>query len=159
MSDEETIADPGLDPTHLVLIVVGAHLRAEQADRALAYRLQAAIEGWIDAHQESLEEPITPMVCCDIWYLNHETLQARPTICIGGPGVNALSAYFGQQLDAATVADNEVIIQMDPEFVDLRACVWGMDHDMTSAAVEVFEQRYLDGFMRAVATQVEPEVE
>ena len=57
------------------------------------------------------------------------------------------------------MADNEVIIQMDPEFVDLRACLWGMDHDMTAASIDVFEERYLDGFMRAVATQVEPKVD
>jgi len=157
--EEQADAHPGLDPDYLLLIVVGAHLRAEQADRPLGYRLLALVESWLAEHEDVLDAPIEPMVCSDIWYLNHESLQRRPTICIGGPGVNALSAYFGQQLDTASVADNEVIIQMDPEFVDLRACLWGMDHDMTAASIDVFEERYLDGFMRAVATQVEPKVD
>jgi hypothetical protein len=150
---------PGLDPANLLLIVVGAHLRAEAADRPLAYRLAARIDAWLDDHADALGVPIEPIVCSDIWYLNHDVLHVRPTVSIGGPGVNALSGYFGQKLDPAVLAENKMVIQLDPEFVDLRVCVWGMDHDLTVQAVELFITKYLEGYLRAVATQVEPKTE
>ena len=43
-------AEPGLDPAYLVLIVVGAHLRAEEADRPLAYRLCEQVQAWVARH-------------------------------------------------------------------------------------------------------------
>lgn len=52
-----------------------------------------------------------------------------------------------------------MIIQLDPEFVDLRVCVWGMNHELTIAALDHFVAKYLDGYLRAVATQVEPRVD
>jgi len=97
-----------------------------------------------------------PVVCSDIWFINNEDLHPQPTISIGGPGVNALSAYFVQKLDSAMVRDQEMIIQLDPEFVDLRVSVWGQNHDQTVQALDVFMRRYLPDFLRAVATQIEP---
>ena len=52
--------------------------------------------------------------------------------------------------------DDEFIIQLDPEFVDLRASIWGRDHALTVTALEKFVAKYMDGYLRAVATQVEP---
>ena len=150
---------PGLDPANLLLIVTGAHLRAEQADRPLAHRLQKRIETWVQRHDSALDAPLLPMTCCDLWYLNQPALQRRPTISIGGPGVNALSAYFYRRLDPALVRDKHLIIQLDPEFVDLRVCLWGPDHQRTVEALEIFVRRFLDGFLRAVATQVEPHID
>lgn len=148
------MADP--EHAHLMFVVVGAHLRAEVGDRPLAYQIVNTIEQWIEKHAGELALDIQPIVCSDVWYVNHQELHQRPTICIGGPGVNALSAYFSQKLEAAFVRDDQMIIQLDAEFVDLRCCIWGMDHDLTVAAVELFVSEYLDRFMRAVATQVEP---
>jgi hypothetical protein len=148
---------PGIDPSNLLLIVVGAHLRAEVADRPLAYRLQAAVHRWVTGHASELgADAFLPVVCSDIWYVNHPSLQRRPTISVGGPGVNALSAYFTDKLNAASVEENRYLIQLDPEFVDLRASIWGMNHELTVQALDTFLQRYLDGFLRAVGTQVEP---
>ncbi len=153
------VPPPDIDASTLVLIVVGAHLRAEMADRPLAYQLRDYIEEWVGKHAAQLTVPIVPAVCTDVLHVNHESLQKRPTISLGGPGVNALSAFYAQRIEQAMVRDNQMVIQLDPEYVDLRACVWGMDHDLTSRALELFIEHYLDGFLKAVATQVEPEVE
>lgn len=144
---------------HLVLIVTGAHLRAEIADRPLAYQLRTQIEDWVEQHAKVLTQPIAAVVCSDVWYLNQEGLQRHPTISLGGPGVNALSAYYFKRLETAFVREDEMIIQLDPEYVDLRVCIWGRDHERTVDTMGVFCERFLDGFLRAVVTQVEPEVD
>jgi len=150
-------AGPGPEVNDLMLLVVGAHLRAEMADRPLAYQLKSRIDQWLDQHRGEMNISLKPVVCSDIWYVNNEALQTRPTICIGGPGVNGLSAYFRQKLHDALVRENQVVIQLDPEFTDLRVCLWGMDHALTVEALELFMTRYLENYLRAVLTQVEPQ--
>jgi hypothetical protein len=148
-----------IDAGDLLLIVTGAHLRAEMADRPLAYRLRALIRSWLRRHARGLNVRLVPVVCSDIWYLNQESLQKRPTISIGGPGVNALSAFFYQKVGPQTIRDQQIVIQMDPEWVDLRVCLWGVDHERTRQAVQLFSARFLEGFLRAAVTQVEPRAE
>ncbi|MEX2215800.1 MAG: hypothetical protein WD768_16940 [Phycisphaeraceae bacterium] len=162
MSDSESESSdsqPQPDPANLLLVVVGAHLRAETADRPLAYRLVERIRAWLEKHGQAINPPVMPIVCSDIWYVNDEALQGRPTISVGGPGVNALSAYYHQKLKTAVARSDDYLIQLDPEFVDLRVSVWGRDHNLTVAALEVFVSKYLDAYLRAVATQVEPKIE
>lgn len=142
---------------HLVLIVTGAHLRAEEADRPLAYRMAQRVKRWVKGHGRSLTVPMEPRVCTDVLYLNNPALHRRPTISIGGPGVNALSALFAQQLPRPNADEQQIVIQIDPEFTDLRVCIWGTDHKLTQRGVDLFADRYLDGFLRAAATQVIPE--
>jgi hypothetical protein len=154
---ESTPPNPAPEPACLLMIVVGAHLRAEVADRPLAYRLLEAMHQWIGQHLALMDVPLAPVVCSDIWYMNHEELQRRPTISLGGPGVNALSAYWTQKLSPAVVRDDQLLIQLDPEFVDLRVCLWGMNHQRTIEALDYFLEHYLDSYLRAVATQVEPQ--
>ena len=138
-----------------VMIVVGSHLRAEAADRPLAYRLVVEVEQWTERFEAQLGVEIEPMVCTDLWYLNHEELRQRPTICVGGPGVNALSAYLAQHLSEEN-RNADVLLQIDPDYTDLQACIWGKDHDLTAHGLQLFIDRYLDGYLRAVATQIEP---
>ncbi len=139
-----------------VIIVVGAHPRAEAADRPLAYRLRSEIERWKDRQAGSLATDLGVLVCTDLWYMNDEALRQRPTICIGGPGVNALSSYLAQHLsERHTAAD--VLMQLDEDFIDLRVILWGRDHGKTVHGLELFVDKFLDGYLRAVATQVEPE--
>ncbi|MEM7627415.1 MAG: hypothetical protein AAF333_17605 [Planctomycetota bacterium] len=146
------------DPPHRVMVVVGSHLRAEEADRPLAYRLIQEIETWKETYEAQLGVEIEPTVCTDLWYLNHDDLRRLPTVCIGGPGVNALSAYLAQHLsDDNKQAD--VLLQIDPDYTDLQACIWGTDHELTAHGLQLFVDRYLDGYLRAVATQVEPRAE
>lgn len=157
MDDQYSTTFSQIDTSSLLLLVVGAHLRAEFADRPLAYRLCNEITDWLMRHKDDIHTQILPVMCCDVWYLNHEPLQHRPTISIGGPGVNALSAYYHNNLNAALVRDEKLIIQLDPEFIDLRVSLWGMDHALTASALDLFETKYLDSYLRAVVTQVEPD--
>ena len=159
MVESDNDANDAPQEAHLLLIVTGAHLRAEVADRPLAYQLGQAVERWLEEHRELLNVQVAPVVCSDVWYVNQDTMQRHPTVSVGGPGVNVLSHEFAQNLNTAYVRENQVVIQLDPEFVDLRVSVWGMDHERTVEALNVFVERYLDGYMRAVVTQVEPEVE
>ena len=149
---------PQPEPPHRVMIVVGSHLRAEEADRPLAYRMVEEIEHWKERYEAQLGVEIEPIVCTDLWYLNHEDLLALPTICIGGPGVNALSAYLAQHLSEDN-KEADVLLQIDPDFTDLQACIWGTDHELTAHGQQLFIDRYLDAYLRAVATQVEPRSE
>lgn len=147
---------------NLLLIVVGSDLRAEENDRPLAYRLQQRIDAWLNRHVEEMNIDVEPVVCTDLWYMNHATLQQRPTICIGDPEVNALSDYFAQSADAVIDSDEEqpqVVIQLDPEFTDLRVCVWGVDHELTMQGLDVFCRDYLADYLTAVVNQVEPKVD
>lgn len=150
--------DDSADPPHRVLVVVGSHLRAEEADRPLAYRLIEEIETWKETYEAQLGVEIEPIVCTDLWYLNHDDLRRLPTVCIGGPGVNALSAYLAQHLSDEN-KEADVLLQIDPDYTDLQACIWGTDHDLTAHGLQLFVDRYLDGYLRAVATQVEPRAE
>ena len=128
MSDQEAV-----DPRHLMMIVVGAHLEAELSDRPLGYRLQNDVVRW---QQETPEaDPLAPIVCTDLWYLNARDLMLRPTISVGRPEHNAVSAYFANRLPTALVIDRSLQVQLDPEFVTLQACVWGVDGPATRSGV------------------------
>ncbi len=153
---ESSLSSSGLEDSNTLLIVVGAHLRAETADRPLAYELRDHAMKWLAEHREQLNVTLGVTVCCDIWYLNNERLQHCPTVSLGGPGVNALSAYFAQNLKHDTDAEQQVLIQIDPEFTDLRVCIWGSNHELTVKGLDLFVHQYLDGYLRAVVTQVEP---
>lgn len=153
---------PDVDETNAVMIVVGSHLRAEERDRTLAYGLKARIEHWRDRHADQLDVPLTPMVCSDLLYLNHPELQKRPTICLGGPGVNALAALNVNTSDAAPEPDPgepKVTIMIDPDFTHLRVGIWGTDTKLTEKGIQLFADRYLDSYLRACVTQVEPKVD
>jgi len=148
--------DPGIPIEQMFLIVVGSHLRAERMDRPLAYDLADAAAAWFEQRKDQLPAPLEPVVCSDIWYVNDTSLQKRPTISIGGPGVNALTAYYSQHLPPATVEPGDGVIQCDQEWVDLRVSIWGMDHASTVKATQRFIRHHLESYLRAVVTQVEP---
>ena len=133
-----------------ILIVTGAHLKAEAADRPLAYHLRKRMTDWLATHGDP-DNPESPrvLVCSDVWYLNNEPLRARPTVSVGGPGVNALSAYLGDKLPSAFSIENILLVQADLDFIDVVACCWGRDDASTAAAVEAFADKYLDSFMTA----------
>ena len=145
---------PEIDIDRLLLVVVGAHLKAEAADRPIAYRLQRVLDERLAALAE-MPERVVPLVCSDVWYLNNDELHGRPLICIGGPGVNALSAYLYPRLASALQVDQQLVVQMDPEMADLRVNVWGMSHGETAAAVDLFEQKYLDAYLARVLEEQE----
>lgn len=134
-----------IDTGRAVLIVTGSHLRAEQCDRPLAYRLRERMLAWLDSSEETGGCDI--IVCSDLWYLNNDDLRDRPTISIGGPGVNALAAYLADKLPSAFTIEDVLTVQMDLDFVDLVASCWGINNASTVAAVDAFAERYLDEFL------------
>lgn len=152
---EQAFGSNSIDPVgdDLVLIVVGAHLEAEIADRPLAYRLRDRIEA-MQAQQsagggDGIAPNLRPVVCSDVWYLNDASLLARPAIAIGDPAVNAATAYLCNRLPTAFLLDNAFRIHLDPEFVNVQACAWGVDHHATAAAIEAFADRYLGAFLES----------
>jgi len=143
-----------IDTDRLILIVTGAHLIAEAGDRPVAYGLRQRMLDWLAARGQ----PETPgntrvIVCSDLWYLNNDDLRARPTISVGGPAVNALSAYLGDKVPSAFAIEDVLVVQADLDFVDVVACCWGKDRAATAAAVEAFAERYLDDFMDAATAE------
>lgn len=132
----------------ILFVVTGASIRAETMDRPLAYRIKEAVDERLSDQDLDYWECI---VLSDVWYLNNEHFSRMPTISIGGPGVNALSAYLYERLSPALAIDNVLLIQMDLTFDDKRCAVWGMDHDMTVEAIDTFvEKGYLDRFMECL---------
>lgn len=145
----------GFCADNLVLIVVGAHPRAEMHDRPVAYGLrQRILEGLSRRGVEGEEGSLTPLVVSDVWYLNDASLRHRPAVSVGAPGVNALSAYLGDKLPSAFVVDDTLMVQMDLELAEVMACCWGVDAAATGAAVQAFCDRYLDGFLEAALRQL-----
>jgi hypothetical protein len=136
------------------LVVVGAHLRAELADRPLAYRLANSICETIGEEPGS-GDGLSALPCSDIWYLNNEELHRRPTISVGGPGVNALSAYLYERLPTALTIEDQLVVQLDVAFDDTRVALWGIDSERTTAAVTLFEERYLAAFVEAAMQREE----
>lgn len=135
---------------HRLLIVVGAHLLAEVSDRPLAYRLRESVLHWLDEHAEEDLPAIDPIVCTDVWYLNNDELLREPAIALGRPGVNAASAMLSNRLPTAFLIDDTLQVQLDQEFIDQRACLWGADVQSTASAVDLFVERYLDAYLRAL---------
>ena len=149
-----------VDTERLIPIVTGIQLNAELGDRPLAYRIEQAVREYLAAAlpQRPAGElpPLAPAVVSDVFYLNTEALQSRPTISIGGPGVNAVSAMLVEQLPTALAIDDTLLIQMGLEGDDLRSAVWGMNHLDTVRACDTFLAKgYLDTFLKRVIAREE----
>ncbi len=158
MAKPQSAAPASIDIDTLVLIVVGAHPRAELHDRSAAYRLRQRAADWLANRPiEKGHHPLDlqPLVVTDVWYLNDPSLRSCPTISVGGPGVNALSAFLGDKLPSAFVVDDVLMVQLDVGLEELTACCWGVDPDATRAAVDAFSERYLESFMEAAVSRLE----
>jgi hypothetical protein len=135
----------------LVLIVVGTSLRAEEADRPLAYYLKQQVEEALEA-DEATAGRLSVAVVADLRWLHDEALQEFPTISLGGPGVNFLSQRWVEELPLSLAVDNQFYVQMDPELDEPKVSLWGMDNATTQVAVSAFVQRFLPRFLeRSVA--------
>lgn len=133
----------------LILIVTGSSLRAEEADRPLAYYLKQQIEKAV-AQREG--KPFQIVVVADFRWIHEEAFQRLPTISLGGPGVNALAHRWLEELPISLAVDEQYYIQMDPDpEAEPRASLWGMDNANTQVAVSAFLQRYLPHFLEHCA--------
>jgi len=151
-----------IDPQRLIWIVTGVQLNAELGDRPLAYRIERELRdrfATLLAPPEPGEPPrLSPVVVSDVYYLNNEDAQKGPTISIGGPGSNALSASLYEHLPTAVTIENTLVVQMDLDLHDLRCAIWGMNHLDTVRAVDTFIAKgYLDMFVKGVVGQLENE--
>jgi hypothetical protein len=150
---------PDIDPERLIWIVTGIQLKAELGDRPLAYRVERELRDRLAALLEKPEagEPprLAPVVVSDVYYLNNDEAQKGPTISIGGPGMNALSASLVEQLPTPVAIENTLVVQMDLDMNDLRCAVWGMNHLDTVRAVDTFIAKgYLDTFVKGVVERL-----
>jgi hypothetical protein len=149
----------------LIAIVTGIQLRAELGDRPLAYHVEREVREFLDAHlpeRQPGERPqLAPVVVSDVFYLNNDAHQSRPTIAIGGPGMNALTATLVEELPTALAIDETLVIQMnlDAGAEDAHRCaVWGMTHLDTVRAVETFIAKgYLATFLNGVMAREQGE--
>ena len=144
-----------IDIDRLICIVVGVQLRAELGDRPLAYRVEqevrARLETALGKPAEGELPRLAPVVMSDVYYLNNEPIQSRPTIAIGGPGMNAVAAMLVDRLPTAVAIEDALVIQMDLEMTDERCAVWGMNHLDTVRAVDLFISKgYLDTFVEGM---------
>lgn len=136
------------NPEHRLAVVVGAHPLAELHDRPQAYRLAALIETQQLREHQHPGPSLRPIVCTDLWYLNDRQLMGGPAICLGSPEVNAATAYAAGRLPTALLLQDRLRIHLDPEYIDMRACVWGVDPGAGVAALDLFAERYLTDFLR-----------
>jgi hypothetical protein len=142
-------------PSNPVLIVTGAHLSAEVYDRPIAYRLrERLLAAFGESHRDGPAQDGWPadrvVVCSDLWYLNRDQLRGLPTISVGGPSVNALTAYLGDKLPSAFAVDGVFLVQADWTTQTPVACCWGTNAEGTAKAVETFIERYLEEWAGAV---------
>jgi hypothetical protein len=131
----------------ILAVVVGAHPRAEIADRPLGGWLARTI-----AERLARRSPVAtlqPLVITDLWHLNDRLLMLQPAIALGAPGVNATTAHFAVRLPQHLVIEERLRIHLDPEYPRVRACLWGGDAIATEQAVRLFADRHLDEFLDA----------
>jgi len=144
-----------IDTDQLILIVVGAHLKAELGDRPAAYRLAELVSRRLeqadDASPFASLRGFRPVVCTDVWYLNQDALRHLPVVCVGGPAANAFAAFLADRLPSAAAVDGVMLVQFDVEAGEAIASCWGVDHIATTRAVEHFAERYLDEFLANAA--------
>lgn len=134
------------NPADALPIVVGAHVCAEVEDRPIAVALCDALTDRAPAGY-----PFAPVVMTDVWYLNTDALRAQPTISLGRPEVNALSAFLADKLPSVLAADDRFVVLLDPELADPAACCWGVDAGATAQAVHAFADRWAEVFLAAAA--------
>jgi len=148
MHSDSTVND------NTILIVTGSTLRAEQYDRPLAYQLRKEVfKTFTEITAPAIYAmPLEVIVLSDLWYLNSEQLHDLPTISIGGPNANGVSAFYYNKLDHKLSVNDSVLIQMDPYLQNLKVAVWGQNHMSTQEATDIFiKQSYLAEFVSAVS--------
>ncbi|QKK09810.1 MAG: hypothetical protein HND58_17685 [Planctomycetota bacterium] len=76
---------------------------------------------------------------------------AQPTISVGRPEANALTAFLADKLPSVLAVDDRFVVLLDPELADPAACCWGVDAAATAEAVRVFAERWAEVFLNAAA--------
>ena len=101
--------------------------------------------------------PYQVRVVSDLRWLHDETFQDRPTISVGGPGVNLLAHRWLEELPLSLAVEDQYFLQMDPDLDELKASIWGMDNPSTQIAVSAFVNRFLPRFLEhCLAASTDP---
>jgi hypothetical protein len=138
--------EQAIDRARVLPIVVGAHLDAERTDRATAYRLRTAMIETLGTLGAGEWEPV---VLTDLWHLHSDWLGKRPTVSVGAPVLNALSASLADRIESVFVIDGRLMVQMDLDSSPAVACCWGVGPAETAEAAAVFAERHMGAFVRA----------
>lgn len=137
-----------IDVNETILIVVGVDIKPEEKDRPLAYWLQKKIR---ESNLHGTSPFKKAVVITDALYASDKIIQACPTICIGGPGVNSVANDWANKLPVYISEDNAYFIQYDSESKEHRVSIWGMDQETTSGALNVFvESGLLEQFLKKI---------
>lgn len=136
-----------MDHNPSILIVTGSHLSAEKLDRPLAYYARQRLITMLRNDRPCDDSAV--LVCSDLWYLNKDDLRGVPTLSVGGPRENALTAMLADKLPSVYVVEGELIVQAESGFDPPLVACWG-EGNGTSRAVEVFCERYARAFCDAV---------
>src|SRR5271165_2690916 len=141
-------------PFRLLLVVTGSTIRAEEMDRPLAYYLKQQIEERLGVSSQGADLMSSQASCnyqvrviADFRWIHDEFLQSLPTISLGGPGVNALSHRWLEEVPISLAFNERYFIQMDPDLNEPRVSIWGMDNPTTQIAVSIFLDRFLPPFL------------
>ena len=124
-----------LDVNQTILIVVGSDINPEEKDRPIAYYLQRLIE------QMPLYGSLPFRKCIvisDSLFESDKIIQICPTISIGGPGVNVLTARLVEKTPVYFTENDRYFIQYDETASNNFVCLWGMDQQSTREAVDKF---------------------
>ncbi|HYD01592.1 MAG TPA: hypothetical protein VEB22_10235 [Phycisphaerales bacterium] len=135
-----------------IIIVVGADLRAETLDRPIASALLRGVNTLLAKESAAAgtgRPTAAAVICTDVWYLNSNHLRLCPTISVGGPELNALSAYLIGRLPPVFAVENRYAVHADPRREQLAACVWGVDATNTAHAMDTFCSKHLPAFVQA----------
>lgn len=138
-----------IDTNTVVPVVVGAHIRAEISDRPTAQWLADQLT---DELSDACPD-LCAVVCTDLWYLNDDRLQTRPTVSVGEPELNAYAAFLADKLPDVYSVKDVLVVQMDLRSDDTVASCWGRDAISTRQAAQAFAERYLSGFVESIARQ------
>jgi hypothetical protein len=150
-------APVGLDP-HLtldldrpgLLVVLGADPRAEALDRPLGDALARALNQRLAVRAQQLGRALACAVTItDLWYLNNSHLRVRPAISVGGPDVNAWSAFLVGRLPVVQAQHDRWAVHADLHTGQPAACCWGVDAPATRTAIEQLLARHIDPILAA----------
>jgi hypothetical protein len=132
-----------VDSEETVVIAIASDLEPGHPDRHSAARLKEEV----DARGRGWPYRRAVIVDDESWF-DTELFLAAPTIAIGGPGANGVSARLAGELPTVWTDGDRVVIQVDLADGRRRASLWGSDRHATTEAVEAFIARgWLDEFL------------
>jgi len=135
-----------IDSEETIVIVTGSDTRSEERDRPTAERLKAEIDARSDG--QSFRRAV---LVGDAWFLRNRIFHPNPTIAVGGPGVNGLSAELMQVVPVVWSQDQRSFVHADFENEPRRAALWGSNAESTMLAVQAFvAQGFLDDLLRRI---------